>query len=122
MTKSGSAVKVLFVTTELAPFSKVGGLGDVAGSLPKALRQAGVDVRVVTPAWPGVLEKVAAQGVKTTTLKTKVYAAYDWRIHSATVIKATSFRLRIIPAASTPSSLTSGQLRRLRCSVCRHLS
>ena len=55
MTKSGSVVKVLFVTTELAPFSKVGGLGDVAGSLPKALRQAGVDVRVVTPAWPGVL-------------------------------------------------------------------
>ena len=89
MTKSGSAVKVLFVTTELAPFSKVGGLGDVAGSLPKALRQAGVDVRVVTPAWPGVLESVAASGYKTTTLKTKVYAAYDWRIHSATVIKAT---------------------------------
>ncbi|MBQ9903641.1 MAG: glycogen synthase [Synergistaceae bacterium] len=88
MTKSGSAVKVLFVTTELAPFSKVGGLGDVAGSLPKALRQAGIDVRVVTPAWPGVLEKAAAAGLKTTTVKTKVYAAYDWRIHSAEVIKA----------------------------------
>ena len=57
-------MKVLFVTTELAPFSKVGGLGDVAGSLPKALCQAGTDVRVVTPAWPGVLEKVAAAGVK----------------------------------------------------------
>ncbi|MBR1437022.1 MAG: glycogen/starch synthase, partial [Synergistaceae bacterium] len=28
---SGNALKVLFVTTELAPFSKVGGLGDVAG-------------------------------------------------------------------------------------------
>ncbi|MBQ7263105.1 MAG: glycogen/starch synthase, partial [Synergistaceae bacterium] len=41
------AHKVLFVTTELAPFSKVGGLGDVVGSLPRALRQAGVDVRVV---------------------------------------------------------------------------
>lgn len=88
MTKSGSAVKVLFVTTELAPFSKVGGLGDVAGSLPKALRQAGVDVRVVTPAWPGVLERVAALGVKTTTVRAKVYAAYDWRIHSANIIKA----------------------------------
>ncbi len=88
MTKGNSALKVLFVTTELAPFSKVGGLGDVAGSLPKALRQAGVDVRVVTPAWPGVLEKVASEGLKTTTLKTKVFAAYDWRIHSATVIKA----------------------------------
>ncbi len=88
MTKSGSAIKVLFVTTELAPFSKVGGLGDVAGSLPKALLQADVDVRVVTPAWPGVLERVAASGVKTSMAKSNVYAAYDWRIHSANVIKA----------------------------------
>lgn len=87
MTKNGSAIKVLFVTTELAPFSKVGGLGDVAGSLPKALCQADVDVRVVTPAWPGVLERVAASGLKTSTMKSNVYAAYDWRIHSASVIK-----------------------------------
>ncbi|MBQ7561184.1 MAG: glycogen synthase [Synergistaceae bacterium] len=86
--KNGSGIKVLFVSTELAPFSKVGGLGDVAGSLPKALCQAGVDVRVVTPAWPGVLERVAASGVKTTTVRKKVYAAYDWRIHSADIIKA----------------------------------
>ncbi len=87
MTK-GNRLKVLFVTTELAPFSKVGGLGDVAGSLPKALSQAGVDVRVVTPAWPGVLEKVAESGLKTTNIKTKVYSAYDWRIHSAQIVKA----------------------------------
>jgi len=85
---SGNALKVLFVTTELAPFSKVGGLGDVAGSLPKALNQAGVDVRVVTPAWPGVLEKLEAAGLKTTVSRSKVYAAYDWRIHSANVVKA----------------------------------
>ena len=86
--KNGSGIKILFVSTELAPFSKVGGLGDVAGSLPKALCQAGVDVRVVTPAWPGVLEKVASSGVKTTTMRKKVYAAYDWRIHSSEIIKA----------------------------------
>ena len=86
--KNGSGIKVLFVSTELAPYSKVGGLGDVAGSLPRALCQASVDVRVVTPAWPGVLERVAASGVKTTTVRKKVYAAYDWRIHSAEIIKA----------------------------------
>ena len=81
------AAKVLFVTTEIAPFSKVGGLGDVAGSLPKALRQAGVDVRVVTPAWPGVLDKVAAAGLKTTILPQHVCAAYDWQIHKAAVVR-----------------------------------
>ncbi len=85
--KSGSAAKVLFVTTEIAPFSKVGGLGDVAGSLPKALTQAGVDVRVVTPAWPGVLDKVAAMGLKTTKVSRHVYAAYNWEIKSADIIK-----------------------------------
>ena len=65
----GGRTRVLFVTTEYAPFSKVGGLGDVAGSLPQALRRAGVDVRVVTPAWPGVLDRVSASGLKMTITK-----------------------------------------------------
>ncbi|UJR86101.1 glycogen synthase [Sandaracinus amylolyticus] len=45
-------MKILFLTAEAAPFTKVGGLGDVAGALPSALRSipgAGLDVRVVTP-------------------------------------------------------------------------
>jgi starch synthase len=40
---------VLFVTVEMSPLAKVGGLGDVAGSLPHALRQRGVNVRVAMP-------------------------------------------------------------------------
>ena len=87
MNKAGSKVKVLFVTTEYAPFSKVGGLGDVAGSLPQALHQAGVDVRVLTPAWPGVLDKVSASGLKMTVLPERVCAAYDWRVHEAEIVK-----------------------------------
>ena len=42
-------MKVLFAVWELDPFIKVGGLGDVARSLPKALGDAGVDIRVIIP-------------------------------------------------------------------------
>lgn len=42
-------MKVLFVSAEVDPFAKVGGLADVVGSLPSALRREGVDARVVLP-------------------------------------------------------------------------
>ena len=42
-------MKVLFVVWELDPFIKVGGLGDVAESLPRALSNVGIDIRVVIP-------------------------------------------------------------------------
>jgi len=42
-------LKVLITASECAPFVKVGGLADVIGSLPKALKELGVDVRVVIP-------------------------------------------------------------------------
>jgi starch synthase len=42
-------IKVLFASSEAAPFAKTGGLADVASSLPKALNKLGVDVRLVLP-------------------------------------------------------------------------
>lgn len=41
--------KVLFIASEMTPLIKTGGLGDVVGSLPIALKQKGIDVRVVIP-------------------------------------------------------------------------
>lgn len=42
-------MKVLYVSVEVSPFAKVGGLADVAGSLPIELKRQGHDVRVVMP-------------------------------------------------------------------------
>lgn len=41
--------KVFFITAECKPFSKVGGVGDVAGELPPAIHAQGVDIEIVTP-------------------------------------------------------------------------
>ena len=46
--------RVLFVTPEIAPWVKTGGLGDVANGLPRALAQAGAEVRVLVPAYPAL--------------------------------------------------------------------
>ncbi|GAB4158335.1 MAG: glycogen synthase GlgA [Candidatus Promineifilaceae bacterium] len=48
------SLQVLFISAEVAPFAKRGGLGDVAGALPKALRALGHDVRVVMPAYANI--------------------------------------------------------------------
>ncbi len=47
-------LRVLLVASEAAPFAKTGGLGDVVGALPKALRRRGLDVRVVLPLYAGM--------------------------------------------------------------------
>lgn len=47
-------IKILFVTPEVEPFVKVGGLADMAGSLPKRLATLGHDVRIVCPAYGSV--------------------------------------------------------------------
>ena len=42
-------MKVLFAGSECYPFVKTGGLADVMGALPKALKADGIDVRVILP-------------------------------------------------------------------------
>ena len=48
------SLKILFLSAEVAPFAKTGGLGDIGGSLPKALKALGHDVRVVMPAYQNI--------------------------------------------------------------------
>ncbi|CAN7398807.1 glycogen synthase GlgA [Phenylobacterium sp. LjRoot219] len=50
-----SQIEVLAVASELYPLVKTGGLADVAGALPKALKPLGVRVRTLLPGYPAVL-------------------------------------------------------------------
>ncbi|MFL5255757.1 MAG: glycogen synthase GlgA [Rhodopila sp.] len=55
-----SAIKVLFVTSEVAGLAKAGGLGEVSAGLPQALSQRGVDIRILMPAYQEVIAKLPA--------------------------------------------------------------
>ena len=50
---------LLFVSAEVVPFSKTGGLGDVSGALPGALKRLGYDVRVLTPMYGSMTSTVS---------------------------------------------------------------
>jgi starch synthase len=54
-------MKVLFVTSEAAPFAKVGGLGDVASALPEALNGGSFSARVILPLYGSIDESWRAE-------------------------------------------------------------
>ncbi len=49
-----SGLKILFVSSEVVPYAKSGGLADVSGALPVALRESGMDVRIFMPCYAAV--------------------------------------------------------------------
>lgn len=70
-------MKVLFITPEVDPFVKVGGLADMVGALPKELTELGHDVRVVCPAY-GSLNLVGDWTPRVEPLGVDVGASAHW--------------------------------------------
>lgn len=50
-------IKILFCAAEASPLAKVGGLGDVIGSLPQALNKIALDTRVILPFYGSIAKK-----------------------------------------------------------------
>ena len=53
-------MKILYATSEAYPFAMSGGLADVAGALPKALRRRLVGCRVIMPLYEEIPEELKA--------------------------------------------------------------
>lgn len=51
-------MKILFATSEAVPLIKTGGLADVSGALPTALRNIGMDCRILLPGYASVMDKL----------------------------------------------------------------
>jgi starch synthase len=81
------ALRICYVISELAPFAKTGGLGDVAAALPSAMHDAGHDVRVFVPLY-GTID-TAAYDFRPIEGVPPVSIAFDGRTVRFTIATAT---------------------------------
>ena len=70
--RSVSSMKVLYCTSEALPFIATGGLADVAGSLPQALRQRLIGDRVVLPLYEDIPQEMRERMTFLTSLSVPV--------------------------------------------------
>jgi len=78
-------LKIVHIASEVAPFSKTGGLGDVTRSLPKALQRLGHEVIIITPLYGQLIDKQANQ------LKL-ILENVDLRLNSQETVKVNYWR------------------------------
>lgn len=77
-------MKVLYVSSEALPFMASGGLGDVAGSLPQALRKRLIGCRVVMPMYDGISQELK----NTMKFLTSLSVPVSWRRQYCGVFEA----------------------------------
>ena len=71
-------MRVLYITSEVFPFAKTGGLADVSASLPAALKELGIDVRVLVPGYQDAIQR--APSPKTILRGTDPIAGEEFRL------------------------------------------
>lgn len=83
--------KVVFIASEIYPFSKTGGLGDVLGSLPLTLRRMGVDVAVITPFYG----RLSTGEFKLRLISSRCPVGYPWAPITAEIYMADYYGLPV---------------------------
>jgi starch synthase len=69
--RAPKSLRILMIASEAYPFSKTGGLADVATALPKALGRLGHDVTLITPRYRGIDTGIVVD-------RSRVHVAGDW--------------------------------------------
>ncbi len=83
-------LKIVQIASEVAPFSKTGGLGDVSRSLSKALERLGHEVIVITPLYGRVIDKSSNK-------LELIFSNIDLRLNSSEKIKVNYWRGYLMP-------------------------
>jgi len=86
-------MRILYAASEAAPLIKTGGLADVSGALPAALRKIGIDCRVLIPGYPVVMYKLES---------TQQVARFDNLLDAEGKPLAARLLLSSMPGSKTP--------------------